>query len=165
MHTQHRSSFFQPAVNVRFIQLNLMQSNFMHGEKQQVSCGAAVVWCILLWKPRLGVWLTFARRREQSRSQICDSLCRQREEDENWRGRVSTPPASDLLLGAVQFALYLQHRGGKRLEGEESRGYKKKKDWNVKHVLVLSMHTASSSSVHERRGDKEIARKAERTWI
>lgn len=35
----------------------------------------------------------------------------------------------------------------------------------MKRVLVLSVHTASSSSVHERRSEKEVATKSERTWV
>lgn len=42
-------------------------------------------------------------------------------EGENGRGRVSTPPTSDLLLSEIQSVFYLQRRGRKRLEAEKTR--------------------------------------------
>lgn len=75
--------------------------------------------------------------------------CWERERENGW-GRVSTPPTSDLLLSAIQFVFYLQHRGRKRLEGEESRGYKKNKKAGMWSVFCFSLCIQHQAPVRKR---------------
>lgn len=56
-------------------------------------------------------------------------------EEKNGRGRVSTPPTSDLILSAIQSVFYLQRSEKTRLEEEESRGYNKKKGVKARSVF------------------------------
>lgn len=114
-------------------------------------------------------WLTFTRRRDQSRLETCDSLARLREEHvgrgREWEreGEYSSHIRSPSQCNSVRFLSSAQRKKETGRRGKQR--IQEKKGWDVKRVLVPSMHTASSSSVHERRSDKEIATKSERTWI
>lgn len=132
---------------------------------QQVNCGgAAAVWCALLGKPGLcSEWHSPEGGTRADLRPVIRWLGREKNtliEGENRRGRVRTPPTSDLLLSAIQSVFYL-HRRGRKTGRIGKQSIQEKKGWDVKRVLVHSVHPGSSSSVHKRRSDweEEIATK------